>query len=81
MLMKRLRDRIIGEYIHQADIERSRGRDFLCRDKKFECSSLPDQARQSLRASPSRHESESRTAMSKDGMGRGDSAVTGECEV
>src|SRR5208282_6014558 len=49
--------------------------------KKFQRSALPDEARQALRTSPSGHEAESGAAMSEDGVGCGDPAVTGEREI
>jgi hypothetical protein len=44
-------------------------------------SALPDQARQTLRTSPSGHEAESGATMSEDGVGRGDPAVTSERKI
>ncbi len=76
-----LGDGIVCDCIHQSDFEGSGGGDFFCGDKKFQRSALPDQARQPLRASPSGHEAESGAAMSEDGVGRGDPAVTGEREI
>ena len=80
-LTQRLRNRIVGDGIHHSDFEGSGGGDFFRGDEKLERSALPDQARQALRTSPSGHEAESGAAMSKDGMGRGDPAVTGEREI
>jgi len=74
-------DGIIGDSIHQSDFERSRGVNFFCGDEEFQRSGLPDQARQALRASPSGDEAECSAAMSEDGLGCGDPAVTGEREV
>jgi hypothetical protein len=76
-----LGDGIVRDCINQSDFEGSRGGNLFCGDKKLQRSALPDQARQALRASPSGHEAESGAAMSEDGVGRGDPAVTGEREI
>lgn len=80
-LTQRLRNRIVGDGIHHSDFERLCGGDFFRGDEKLERSALADQTRQALRTSPSGHEAESGAAMSKDGVGRGDPAVTGEREI
>ncbi len=76
-----LRHGIVGDRIHQSNFESSRGGDFFRRDKKLQRSSLPDQSRQALRPSPSRHEAEGGATMAKNSVGRGDPAVTGEREI
>src|ERR1035437_5949343 len=55
--------------------------DFFRGGEKLQRSSLSDQARQALRSSPSGHEAKSGAAMSEDGVGSGDSSVTGEREI
>ncbi len=74
-------DGVRGDYVHQSDFQGSRRGDSLRGYEKFQRSSLPDHARQPLRASPSGHEPEGGAAMSEDGVGRGDSAVTSQREI
>ena len=40
-----------------------------------------DEARQTLGASPAGDETEGRTTMAEDGVGRGDAALAGECQI
>ena len=79
--MHSLGNGIVGDRIDHSYFEGSGSGDFFRGDEKFQRSALPDQARQALRASPSGHEAESGTAMSEDGVGRGDPAMTGEREI
>src|SRR5208337_4814879 len=80
-LTQRLGNGIVGDCVHQSNFERARGGNFFRGDEKLQRSAFPDQARQTLRASPPGHEAESGAAMSEDGVGRGDPAVTGEREI
>jgi len=72
---------IFGESIHQSNFESSGGWDFFCGNEKFQSLALPDQAWQALRASPSGHKTEGGAAVSENGVGSGDPAVTGEREI
>ncbi len=68
-------DGIVGERIDQADFEGSLGVKFLGGDKEFQRSSLPNQAREALRSSPTCDQAKCGTAMAKDRAGRGDPAM------
>jgi len=74
-------DGIVGDCFHHSDFERLDGGDFFRGDEKLQRSTLPDQAWQALGASPAGHEAESGAAMSEDGVGRCDPAVTGERKI
>jgi len=80
-LPERLGNGIAGDGIHQSNLQRPRGGDFFRSDKKLQRPSLPDQARQALRPSPSRHQSESGASMSEHGVRGRDPAVTGDCKI
>ncbi len=73
--------RIVGNGIHQSNFQRPPRGNFFRGHKKFQRSSLPNQPRQALRASPSRHETKSGTAMSERRVRRSNSSVTGQREI
>ena len=80
-LAQRLGYRIIRDGVYQSKFEGSRRRDFFGGYEKLQRPSLPNQTRQALRASPSRHQAKGSAAMSEDRIRSGNSSMTGEREI
>src|SRR6202142_4187891 len=80
-LTRGFRDGVGGDCIEQSNLKGSRSGDFFRRYKKLERSSLPDQAGETLRSSPTCDQAQSGAAMAEDRAGGGDSAMTGEGQV
>jgi hypothetical protein len=73
--------RVVSQRVYQADLERFGGRDFFHGKEHLQCPAFSDQAREPLRATPAGDESERRSAMTEDGIWRGDATMTSKCKI
>ena len=62
-------DWVVRESIDQADLQRTGRMDLFGSDKQFECAAFAYQTRQTLRASPSRDQSQRGPAVSENRVG------------
>ena len=74
-------DRIIRDSVDQAYAQGFAGMNFLGPGKQSEGSRFSNETRKTLCATPSGHQSKRRPTVSKDGVRRGDAAMTGERQI
>jgi len=72
---------VVRHRVHKADPQGFLGADLLCPDKHFERTGLAHQAREPLRAAPSRDQPQGSATMAEDGVRGGDTVVARQRQV
>ena len=78
---ERCLQRVVGDGVHQADLQGLRSVYLLRRQEHLQRPAFADQARQTLRAAPSGDQAQGRAAVSEEGVRTGDAPLAGEREI